>query len=104
MPPLPGQAPEPPLPGQGPTVGGSTRSTSAPPTGSGGGISGAGAIAGGLLAIAAIAFVLSLESRRATRARREREPDEAGLETEEAAPEEPGDADPGAADPPEPTG
>ncbi len=99
-PPLPGQAPEPPLSGQGQTVG-STPSTSAPSTGSGGGISGAGAIGGALLAVAAIAFVLSLESRRATRARRDREPDEAGLETEEAAPE---DADPSAADPPEPSG
>ena len=77
------------------TSGGSSGSAS------GGGISGAGVIAGGLLAIAAIAFVLSLESRRATRARRDRESDDVGLEMEEAAPE---DVDPGAADPPEPTG
>ena len=99
-PPLPGQAPEPPLP-VGPTVGVPVPSTSASSAGSGGGISGAGAIGGALLAIAAIAFVLSLERRRATRNRREEAPDEADLETEEAAPE---DADPGAADPPEPTG
>ncbi len=43
-------------------------------------------------AIAGIAFVLSLERRRATRARRDREPDEVDLEMEEAAP---ADADPG---------
>ena len=104
--------PQPPLPGAGPQAGGPTASPTSAPVDVGrpavvlgGGISGAGVIAGGLLAIAAIAFVLSLESRRATRARREREPDEVGLETEEAAPEEaPEDADPGAADPPEPTG
>ena len=89
--------PRPPLPGPAPQAGGPTAPpTSAPVTSggssgsaSGGGISGAGAIGGGLLAIAAIAFVLSLERRRATRARREREPDEAALETEEAAPEDP---------------
>ena len=89
--------PRPPLPGPAPQAGGPT----APPTStpvmsggssgsaSGGGISGAGVIAGGLLAIAAIAFVLSLESRRATRARRDRESDDVGLEMEEAAPEDP---------------
>lgn len=101
--------PRPPLPGPAPQAGGPTAPpTSAPATSGGssgsasrGGISGAGVIAGGLLAIAAIAFVLSLESRRATRARRDRESDDVGLEMEEAAPE---DADPGAADPPEPTG
>jgi hypothetical protein len=98
---------EPPLPGEGPPAGG----PAAPPTASpapgtsegsgGGGISGAGAIAGGLLAIAAIAFVLSLESRRAARDRRSREPDDGALEPEGSAPESAG---PEAADPPEPSG
>ncbi|HTG46289.1 MAG TPA: hypothetical protein VK646_01360 [Actinomycetota bacterium] len=101
--------PQPPLPGDGPTVGGPSAPPSSPGTGGGGGgsgsggISGAGAIGGGLLAIGVIAFVLSMESRRASRARRDRAVDEDATE-EPAAAERQDGGEPDAPDPPEPSG